>query len=257
MNQLSPQGQKIIEEIAQRYSVSSQAVMTLLDALIAGHGTMAQFSHPELGGMGQWSRGGMIMVGDMFNNALKAKVDGLCTELSDLLSREPTLMHRPSEAAQGDVSLLVPATGGHAGFWWGADLGQAASTGSQNNIRYAYFPATRRLALAIGDQVALYDTEDHAITGVSQQQSGDASLTFTSQRGLVRVADLRRVTHEGSAEKPAPKHGKDPGPDPSAGSAATPDDIFSKLERLSELHTRGIISGEEFAAKKADLLGRI
>ncbi len=27
---------------------------------------------PELGGMGQWSTGGMLMIGDMFNNGLKA-----------------------------------------------------------------------------------------------------------------------------------------------------------------------------------------
>ena len=41
--------------------------------------------HPDLGGMGQWSQGGMVMVGDMFNNALKARVDALCAELAGLL----------------------------------------------------------------------------------------------------------------------------------------------------------------------------
>jgi hypothetical protein len=34
-------------------------------------------------------RGGMVMVGDMFNHALKAKVDGLCSELSSLLAAYP------------------------------------------------------------------------------------------------------------------------------------------------------------------------
>jgi hypothetical protein len=72
MDTLSPQGQKIVEELARRYGVSSQAVTTLLEAVTRGHGTMAQFSHPELGGMGQWSQGGMTMIGDMFNDALKA-----------------------------------------------------------------------------------------------------------------------------------------------------------------------------------------
>jgi hypothetical protein len=41
--------------------------MTLLQALVNSNGTMAQFSHWELGGGGQWMRGGMTMVGDMFN----------------------------------------------------------------------------------------------------------------------------------------------------------------------------------------------
>ena len=59
----------------------------LLTALVAGGGSQAQFNIPELGGMGQWSRGGMVMVGDMFNNALKARVDALCTELAGLRRR--------------------------------------------------------------------------------------------------------------------------------------------------------------------------
>ncbi len=37
--------------------------------------------------MGQWSQGGMIMIGDMFNNALKYRVDALCSELSSLLQK--------------------------------------------------------------------------------------------------------------------------------------------------------------------------
>jgi hypothetical protein len=32
----------------------------------------------------------MIMIGDMFNHALKAKIDGLCSELSTLLE---SVMH--------------------------------------------------------------------------------------------------------------------------------------------------------------------
>jgi hypothetical protein len=68
MDPLSPQGRKIIEEPAQRYGVSTQAVTTLLQAVMRGNGTMAQFSHPELGGSGQWLQGGMTMIGDMFNS---------------------------------------------------------------------------------------------------------------------------------------------------------------------------------------------
>lgn len=89
----------------------------------------------------------------------------------------------------GNVSLFVPAAGGSFPAWWGVDLGAASATGSQNDIRYAYFPASRRLAMGMGNHVTIYDTEDHVISVVSQQQSGDASLSFVSQRGLVRIAD--------------------------------------------------------------------
>ena len=89
MQKLTEQGRQRINDLAQRYGVSTDAVMALLHALVNGNGTMAQFNHPELGGSGQWLQGGMTMVGDMFNHGLKAKVDGLCTELSQLLAQQP------------------------------------------------------------------------------------------------------------------------------------------------------------------------
>jgi Short C-terminal domain len=286
MRQLSTRGRQIVDELARRYGVSSGAVMAMLQSLIAGGGTMAQFNHPEFGGMGQWTRGGMTMVGDMFNNALKAKVDGLCSELANLLASEPFLA-RPASSQQqsqsqrgrgsafGDVSLFVSEAGGPFGSWWPAELGEPSSTGSQNNLRYAYFPAARRLAIDLNGQVTVYDTLDHQIGGVSQQQSGDASFTFVSQRGLVRVTDLPVVSKAGGgvAASPvsapvAPSAGpvSEPGgPEPAALEPAPPrapaagqsDDIFAKIERLAELRAKGILSEEEFAAKKAELLSRL
>src|SRR3984893_10735570 len=79
------QGLQKINDLPQHYGVSADAVMTLLQALLNSKGTMAQFDHRELGGAGQWMAGGMTMVGDMFNHRLKAKVDGLCSELSQIL----------------------------------------------------------------------------------------------------------------------------------------------------------------------------
>jgi hypothetical protein len=67
MPQLTSEGQQQVTALAQRYGVSTDAVLTLLQALVHGHGTMAQFDHPDLGGRGQWMPGGMVMVGDMFH----------------------------------------------------------------------------------------------------------------------------------------------------------------------------------------------
>ena len=39
-------------------------------------------------------------------------------------------------------------------------------------------------------QVMVYDSGDHRISGVSQQQSGTQELTFSSQNGQVRASDL-------------------------------------------------------------------
>ena len=94
MQQLTEHGRQKIDELAQHYSVSADAVMALLQSLLNGNGAMAQFNHRELGGGGQWMRGGMTMVGDMFNHGLKAKVEGLCSELSQLLAQQPFVPFR-------------------------------------------------------------------------------------------------------------------------------------------------------------------
>src|ERR1700709_1287171 len=83
---VTPEAANTIAEIAQRHGLSTEAVLAMLFALNLGGGTMAQFSIPELGGSGQWMRGGMTMVDNMFDNALKARVDALCNELAQLLA---------------------------------------------------------------------------------------------------------------------------------------------------------------------------
>src|ERR1700678_63279 len=134
---LTPGGHLAIEGLGQRYGVSVDAVRTLRFAVAAGGGTLAQFYHPELGGNGQWMRGGMTMVGDMFNHGLKAKVDGLCNELSQLLDQQPFVAPAPVSQSQwqggspqpqggyggGPFSLFVPESTGGSGSWWPAGLG--------------------------------------------------------------------------------------------------------------------------------------
>ena len=135
------------------------------------NGTMAQFDHRDLGGAGQWMLGGMTMVGDMFNHGLKAKVDGLCSELSQVLAMQPFVASPASQSQRqgndqhegrsldaGSVSLFVPETSGRAsGQWWPADLGFPNGTGAQNQIRYAYFNQAHRLAIELNGHVTVFD----------------------------------------------------------------------------------------------------
>jgi Short C-terminal domain len=270
--QLTDQGRQKIDELARRYGVSTDAVITLLQAVVNGNGSMAQFSHPELGGGGQWMRGGMIMVGDMFNSGLKAKVDGLCSELSQLLGEQPFVpspsVQSQSQRGRGGTSLFLPEPPGRAaGQWWPAELGSANGAGGQNQIRYAYFNAARRLAVDLGGHVTIYDTLDHQIGGVSQQQGGGNSLTFTSQYGTVSVASLPIVSVDGvpsgtSPPRVAPAPSAAPAAaaapaGPAAGDTGHEADIFAKIERLADLHRKGILSEQEFSAKKAELLARL
>jgi hypothetical protein len=286
MHNLTSEGQRLLEEIGRRNGFSTEAMLALLQSVRSGRGTMAQFSHPELGGMGQWTRGGMIMIGDMFNNALKSRIAALCAELSEVVGRTDVVSRRPASSqwqSQGgsggmplpESSLFVPAPGGFgASNWWPSDLGNPGSTGAQNNMRYAYFPGGRRLAIEVNGRMSVHDTGDHAINGFAQQQSGDQSLTFTSQYGVVRLDSLPLVS---GADAPMPPPAAEPRPfgpgsgadtpmarpeppssgGPDAGTRPAGGDIFHSLERLAGLRDKGIISEQEFSEKKAELLKRL
>jgi Short C-terminal domain len=271
---VTPDAENAVTDIARRYGLSREAVLAMLFAVHAGGGTMAQFSIPELGGSGQWMRGGMTMVGDMFDNALKARVDALCGELAQLLT----------------TTTVFPAsaTGVTGGFtsanWWPADLGIPSATGAQNDARYAVFPTTRRLAIQINGVTKVFDTGEHRIGGVQQQQGGGyGSVSFTSQLGTFAVSNLSELGARQVAETPvaAPaqqyqgqfQSGPTPKATPAApvpeaappaqaseappGGSADPATIVSAIESLAGLHQRGILSDEEFAAKKAQLLDRL
>lgn len=265
MAALTPEAQRLVADVAARHGLGEDAVRTLLVALVAGGGSMAQFSHPELGGMGQWSQGGMTMVGDMFNHGLKARVDAVCSELAGLMRTVP---------------VFVAGAGlGPSGEWWPGGLGRPSTAGGQNDLRYAFFPDTRRLAIDEAGRVSLYDTGEHRISGVSQQQGAGQRLAFTSQYGDVRIADLPRIG-DAAAVPPEP-HRADPAPaapepaampaeplrtdpaparpEPAARPAthADHDALFAAIERLADLHGKGILTQEEFSAKKTELLGRL
>lgn len=215
MRELSSDGEAALAGIAKRHGFSVEAARHMLDAVMRGNGSMAQFSHPEFGGSGQWMRGGMTMVSDLFNNPLKGRVDALCGDLSDLSAKQPDLTGgsslqsqnqggQRSQAPSNGASRQPAGTSDRAGdaaarssasnSWWPAELHSPNSTGSQNDMRYAYFSDARRLAVDCGGKVTVYDTLDHQIGGVSQQQSGSASLTFSSQHGPIDLATLPVVT---------------------------------------------------------------
>ncbi len=169
-----------VEDLARRHGVSVDAVRVLQDALHRGGGRQAQFSHPDLGGMGQWS-GGMTQVGDMFNTALKAKVNALCQELSEAGAKPTQAQAQPHDDR---------GTSRNTGDWWPGGLGRPSATGSQNGMRYACFPETHRVAVEQAGHVTVYDSGEHRISGVSQSQSGTQMLSFSSQLGTIQASDL-------------------------------------------------------------------
>jgi hypothetical protein len=205
----------------------------------------------------------------MCNQALKATVDGLCTALAALLAAAPLVQPasarsplpgqgmpppqprggvRPAAAcpAPAAVSVCVASPAGSAGAWWPAELGLPAAGGAQDAMRYAYFPAQRRLAIAVHEDLWLYDTLDHQVSGVSQQQGLGSTGTFTSQHGVVEVTSLPLMASgylgspdEGFSASTHPAAAPASGPDVAAAQAT---DILATLERLAALRHKGILS---------------
>lgn len=266
MKPLTPEGQQQINSIASRYGISQDAVLSMLQSVVNGGGTMAQFNIYELGGGGQWMQGGMTMVGDMFNHSLKNTVNNLCQELSNLISSQNIFVNVPQANNQGGSFA-------YAGNWWPSELGSPSSSGSQNNIKYAFFPApVSRLAIEINGEVSVYNTLNHHISGVSQQQGSGFSVLFSSQFGYVDVLNLPLVSGPGTIKNntnnhpPVPVSNYNTAPHKSNTIAAVPmpssnttndTDIFNKIDRLAELFNKGVLSSDEYSSKKSELLSRL
>jgi Short C-terminal domain len=114
-----------------------------------------------------------------------------------------------------------------------------------------------------------------------QQGSGYGAVSFTSQFGTFDVSSLPEAETPAAApapqyqsqyqsDRPAPQHqsqyqsGPAPrfppqtrAPEPASGASGDLAAIVTAIESLAGLHQRGILSDEEFAAKKTELLGRL
>ena len=77
--------------------------------------------------------------------------------------------------------------------WWPDALGEPASSGSQDGMRYAFFPRQRRLLIERDGQLTTYDSGAHDIDGVSQQNGSGAHPIFTSGGGQVNLAELQKL----------------------------------------------------------------
>ncbi|MEO1652512.1 MAG: SHOCT domain-containing protein [Bacteroidota bacterium] len=188
---LSSLGNQKISEFAQKYGISEDAVRTLMYAVQMGNGSMAQFNHPELGGMGQWMQGGMTMVGDMFNQQAKNTVIGLCNELSGFIY-EPSywMQEEPVNPIASNPGSAKPVNKN----WWPEAYGSPDSLGGQNNSEYALFNTKKRLVIKEGDKVTIYDILNYVIHGFSQQQgSGAPSLKISTFTGEITLDNLKVV----------------------------------------------------------------
>jgi hypothetical protein len=120
----------------------------------------------------------MLMIGDMFNDRLKARVAALCIDVADALGEDPVL----EETDERSTS-----------HWWPTNFGVPSTVGSQNAMRYAFFPSSKRLVIDDNGKMSTYDTGDHVIVGVGQQQSHAQSIVFSTVKGTLDLGSLARI----------------------------------------------------------------
>lgn len=180
----------VIPSIAERYHISVDAARQVERALRATGGRQAQFDHADLGGMGQWAPG-MVQVGRMGDHQLKHRVAGLCAEIAAIVCGSDTAGAGAFAREPGTPPAASRVDMAAGESWWPADYGTPAASGRQQGLRYAYFPVRRCLLVENGARIDCYETGDHQIVGVSQQQSHTSTLAFTSQLGEIKLDQLR------------------------------------------------------------------
>ena len=297
MPELTDQGRKIIGDLSNRHGFSTDAIQHMVVSVMNGNGQMAQFCHPEFAGSGQWMSGGMTMIGDMFNNYLKGRIQSLCSDIATILQNERVAFQSGSFQSQSQngfdsqhqtnglmsrgSSLFEPDLTQN---WWPQELGNPNATGSQNQTQYAYFSPLNRLAVKTGTSVWIYDTLQHQIGGFSQQQGSGGSISFSSQFGTVNLSALPVVSRDGvtlsvpQASVPSAMPSTAPFTVPSlktppimvtngetnsstvqGATVSQPIgvDIFAAIEKLGDLKAKGILTDDEFAEKKKELLSRL
>jgi hypothetical protein len=77
--------------------------------------------------------------------------------------------------------------------WWPPELGDASSSGSSSELRYAYFSRAQRLLIEQQGMLTTYDTGAYQFRGALQNSGSERKLSFVSQHGLVALDTLKVV----------------------------------------------------------------
>jgi hypothetical protein len=78
---------------------------------------------------------------------------------------------------------------------WPSELGTASTSGASPEMRYAYFPQNRRLAVEWRGVLTIYDTAGYQFRGMLHAHSAESvGVSILTQLGRVRLADLSTVS---------------------------------------------------------------
>ncbi|MBC7893460.1 MAG: hypothetical protein H7Y12_14685 [Sphingobacteriaceae bacterium] len=186
-----------LSKLAERHGFSPALAQQILAQLQQNGGRQAQFNDPSLGGYGQW-QGGMLMIGDMMNYALKAKVAAFLADLAALATKSPAVPDALAQKARQAAETLQQTAFGSAqqsaSAQNSASVQQSGRGGgfsvTQNGTTYQY--SAEHNALVV-NETEIYDTTGLRILGISsQQQNGQGILVLNTDQGPKQLSDLPR-----------------------------------------------------------------
>jgi hypothetical protein len=166
-----------------------------------------------------------------------------------VLCYEGLLRKRSSETlltSVTDVKLTVPALGGMLGY---GDLTVLTASGAEGSDKFSTIrrAAEFRTALqsAKTSPQAVATPAPSPMAGPGASAGAAVAAPLSGPGASAPGAAVPEAASAPAAAAPAPAPG------------ASTDDAAASLEKLADLHARGVITDAEFEAKKADLLGRI
>ncbi|MCY7351317.1 MAG: hypothetical protein LH606_11720 [Cytophagaceae bacterium] len=169
-----------LQQIAERHGFSPELAQTLLSELQRSRGRQVTFNDPALGGVGQW-RGGILLIGDMMNHGLKAKVSAFLNDLAAHAHASPVDSIRTARRAERAASAFQAQASGQR---------EAGFSMTQNGVSYKY-SANRNELIVNGTDV--YDTTGLRVMGISSiQQNGQGVLVLRTDQGEKQISDLTR-----------------------------------------------------------------
>jgi len=140
-----------------------------------------------------------------------------------------------------DVKLTVPALGGALGF---GDLTILTASGREGSDKFTTIKGA-------GDFRTALQT---AQTGARNAPAAGAPAAIAPSAAVASPTAMAAPLPVASAAPPPAAAIAPVAPGPAS---QTSEDAAASLQRLADLHARGVITDAEFEAKKAELLGRI
>jgi hypothetical protein len=112
----------------------------------------------------------MLMIGDMFNDRLKARVAALCIDVADALGEHPVLEETDERSSA---------------HWWPTNFGAPINRGLSERHAVRILPEQQAAGDHDNGKMSTYDTGDHVIVGVSQRK-GPLSCPQSGASSFIR-----------------------------------------------------------------------